>query len=123
MKIKQIEVANIFNATEEITRNNNLSINAKWILYKLRKEISSNYEFYVNESRSLFERYETKVEGNTIRFYTDEEALEYKTKQDEIDNFEIEFKTEKQQLTLSDIPNITVQQIELLDDFIEFLPE
>lgn len=121
--MKQLKIANAYNATEEIIQSNSLSINAKWVLYNLRKELSSCFEFYFDESRELFSKYETVTNGKTIKFNTPEEATEYKLKQDEIDNFEIEFKTEKQQLKLSDIPNITVQQIELLDDFIEFLPE
>lgn len=121
--MKQIKIAEAYNATENITKENDLSVQAKWVLYKLRKDLSSCYEFYVNESRELFSKYKTVVGKESIKFNNVEEAKDYKKKQDEIDNLEVEIVAEKQQLKLSDIPNITVQQIELLDDFIEFLPE
>jgi len=121
--MKQIKIIQAYSITEELSKEDNLTINAKWVLYKLRKELSSHYEFYMNESRELFNKYETSVDGNIISFKSAEEAKEYKTKQAEIDDFEVEFSAEKQELKLSDIPCITVQQIELLDEFIEFKPE
>ena len=121
--MKQIKLIQAYTTTDEISKNDNLTISAKWVLYKLRKELASHYEFYINESRELFNKYETTADKDLITFKSAAEAKEYQTKQAEIDNFEVEFSAEKQQLKLSDIPNITVQQIELLDEFIEFSPE
>lgn len=121
--MKQINLVQAYKTTDEISKSDNLSINAKWVLYKLRKELASHYEFYVNESKDLFNKYETSFDGDMILFKSIEEGKDYKIKQAEIDNFEVEFSAEKQKVKLSDIPNITVQQMEELDDFIEFTPE
>lgn len=121
--MKQLKIIQAYNVTEQLTKDDTLTITAKWVLYKLRKELTSHYEFYVEESRKLFSNYETTVDGDNITFKTAELAKEYQTKQEEIDNFEVELNSEKQTIKLSDIPNITVQQIELLDEFIEFIPE
>ena len=120
--MKQIKVINAYAVTEELSKSDNLSIQAKWVLYRLRKDLLPHYDFYIQESRALFNRYETTNKGDFITFKSPELAAEYKESQQEIDDFEVEFNN-KQTLKLSDIPNITVQQIELLDDFIEFLPE
>lgn len=119
----QLKIIQAYDATQEIIQKNDLSINAKWALFKLRKELISTYEFYVNESKELFSKYKTTVKDKTIIFESPEFATEYQTKQDEIDNFEVEISISSYKLKLSDIPNITVSQIELLDGFIEFVPE
>ena len=119
----QLKIVNAYEATQQLIKENNLSINAKWELFKLRKELLSTYEFYISESKELFDKYETVVNGTAITFETPELATEYQTKQNEIDNFDVEISLSKHKLKLSDIPNISVSQIELLDGFIEFIPE
>lgn len=121
--MKQIKYIEAYNLTNELSRNTDLSINAKWILYKLRKILYPHYEFYIRESRELFDKYETTAHDDVITFESPELAIEYTTKQAEIDNLEIDEPIEQLSLKLSDIPNITIQQIELLDGFIEFIPE
>ena len=121
--MKQIKIVQAYNTTEELSKNENLSVNAKWVLYKLRKDLHSHYDFYISESRNLFNQYETTTDENTITFKSAEEAKEYTSKQAEIDELEVELESQKNSLRLSDVPNITVQQIEILEDFVEFIPE
>lgn len=121
--MRQINIANAYMTTEELSKGNDLTIAGKWALYKLRKELSSYFEFYMGESQKLFANYETISEGNLVHFKSHELAVEYKTKQDEIDNLDVEVNIEKQKCKLSDIPSIKVQDMEILDKFIEFLPE
>ena len=121
--MKQIKIINAYLATEELAKQSDLPIQIKWTLFNLRKTLSTYYTFYVDESQQLFSKYETIKEGTSIIFETPDLAEEYKTKQDAIDNFEIELDFEKQPCKLSDIPNITVQQMETLENFIDFKPE
>ena len=121
--MKQIDIINAYTITEKLSENENLSINCKWVLYKLRKELLPHYEFYIEESRKLLNEYETEINGSSITFKSEALAKEYQSKQDVIDKFEVEFESTKRSLKLSDIPNITIQQIETLDKFIEFIPE
>ena len=118
--MKQVKIVEAYDVTEELAKNAELSIAAKWVLYKLRKELSHYRDFYYEESKKLFDKYETTVNENTITFQSPELAREYQIKQNEIDNFEVDAKITKQVLKLVDIPNITIQQIEILDDFIRF---
>ena len=122
--MKQIKIAQAYDVTNRLSKDNNLTIAGKWGLYKLRKDLLSHYEFYIEESRNLFNTYKTTTtDTGSIKFESPEYADEYLAQQANIDNFDVDVSFEKQQLKLSDIPNISIQQIELLDDFIEFLPE
>ena len=121
--MKQYNIVKAYDITEELSKNMELSIQAKWVLYTLRKELLPYRDFYYEESKKLFDQYETEVNENTITFKTPELAKEYQQKQSEIDNFEVDAKYSKQPLKLSDIPNITIPQIEQLDEFILFKPE
>lgn len=120
--MRQYKVVRAYDITEELSKDENLSIAAKWVLYKLRKELAHYRDFYYEESKKLFDHYDTEVNGDTITFKSPELAREYQIKQNEIDSFEIEPRYAKQPLKLSDVPNITIQQIEELDDFILFEP-
>ena len=120
--MKQIDAANAYFVTDKLIQQKNLSIQGKWILYTLRKELNPAYEFYKKESRDLFNQYDTTADGNVINFKSPELAADYKKKQEDIDNLEID-NLEKKTLKLSDIPDITVEEIELLEKFIEFTPE
>lgn len=121
--MKQINIVNAYAVTDKLTQDHNLSIQAKWVLYNIRKDLLSSYEFYVTESRNLFSQYDITVNGNTISFKTPAMAAEYKSKQNDIDNLDVDINFKKQTLKLSDIPSITVSDIETLEDFIEFMPE
>ena len=121
--MKQVKIVQAYMTTEDLSKIQDLSVKAKWVLYKLRKDLSYHYDFYVEESRNLFNNYKTEKKGDSIVFESVELAQEYKKKQEEIDNLEVDYQIPKQPLKLSDIPSITVPQIEHLDEFIEFEPE
>jgi len=121
IQIKKIIIA--YETTQDLVKDSGLSINAKWSLFKLRKKLYPHYEFHVTESRNLFLSYKTEVDGNTVTFESVDLANEYQKKQDEIDNFEIDEDIEKIKLKLSDIPGITIPQMEQLEEFVEFSPE
>ena len=92
-------------------------------MYKLKKDLTPHFEFYIEESQKLFREYKTVQNGTRIRFETPELAKDYNDKQLKIDEFEVQTNINKQSVKLSDIPDITIQQIEALEDFIEFDPE
>lgn len=123
--MKQINIVNAYIATDKLSKEDNLTINGKWVLYKLRKDLSTHYDFYVQQSRELFEEYKEYYNEDTdaFDFESAEDAKKFKEKQNAIDDFEVEYTAEKPTVKLSDIPNITVQYIEVLDEFIEFIPE
>jgi len=121
--MKQINIVNAYSITEQLAQANNLTIQGKWALYKTRKDLLSHYEFYMEESKKLFNSYETTRTEDSIQFKSQKLAEEYQKKQAEIDNLDVDVKIEKQNCKLSDIPDISVPQIEMLEQFIEFTPE
>ena len=121
--MKQINIVNAYMTTTELARSKNLTISGKWALYSVRKNLLSQYEFYVEESKNLYSQYKIERNENTLLFESPKLAAEYQTKQQEIDNFEVDTNVDKITCKLSDIPDITVEQIERLENFIEFMPE
>ena len=119
----QHKIIKAYETTQELVENKDLTINAKWELFKLRKQLLPCYEFYANETRELISKYKTEINGNTISFESAELANEFQIKQNEIDNFDIDKTFEKVNLKLSDIPGITIPQMEQLEEFVEFSPE
>ena len=121
--MKQINIVNAYIVTNNLIQKDTIPIQGKWILFKLRKDLLSYYEFYIEESKKLLNQYEVTQEESTLKFTNKEFANEYVQKQNKIDNLEVEINIEKQKCKLSDIPEITVLQMEALDSFIEFMPE
>ena len=68
--MKQIKIAQAYNVTEGLSKDQNLSIDAKWVLYKLRKDLYSYYEFYLTESQNLFSEYDRLYIISIFIFYT-----------------------------------------------------
>ena len=120
MKLSKINDA--YNTTEEITKNN-LPIIVKWAIFNIRKQMASHVDFYNEEIKKLLDEYKPTVEGNLLHFESEELAAEFAEKRNKIDNFEVEVNGEKPIIKLSDIPDITVQQMEQLENFITFNPE
>ena len=120
--MKQIDYINAYLVTDDLV-GKTLTIQGKWLLFNLRKDLQPHVEFYNEESRKLFDNYNTEIKGSTIKFDSPELAAEYSAKQSEIDNLEIDEPYKKKQCKLSDIPDIIVEQMEALQDFIEFIPE
>jgi len=119
----QIKIVNAYTVTDSLAAMNNLSISAKWVIYKLRKNLLPYRDFYVQESRKLLDKYKPTVQGNTISFNKPEDAQSYQAEQKEIDSFDVDISIQKQELKLSEIPDISIPQIEQLEDFINFMPE
>ena len=121
--MKQIKILQVYNVTEELSANDNLSINAKWLLYKLRKDLIPHREFYIEEVNNLLSKFKVTVDGDKITFESEEKVKEYQSEQQKIDDYDIDLKIEKKPIKLSEIPNISIKQIEQLEEFFEFEPE
>lgn len=120
--MKQIDIINAYSVTETLSDDPSLTIKGKWVLYQVRKELTPHYEFQVQENKRLLEQYNGQYDANTnkINFETAELAQDFQREHNDLDNLEIELNVIKPSLSLKDIPNITVHQIETLEDFIEF---
>lgn len=123
--MKQAKIMNVYSITEKLSSTEGLTPNGKWVLYITRKALTPHYEFQLTEVKKLFEKYEAEQdrEKGTFNFKTPEDAQSFKEEYDELDNLDVELDLNMQHAKLSDIPAITVQQIEALEEFIEFTPE
>ena len=123
--MEQYKIVNAYAITDSLSNSKDLTIAAKWALYSLRKDLSPHNSFYTEESRKLIEKYNGCyiTEANTIRFEDNEKATEFRKEYNALDNFDVDLDIKKYTLKLSDIPDITIKQIETLENFIEFIPE
>ena len=124
--MKQINVINAYSTTEKLSDNGDLPINTKWILCQTRKTLRPHYEFQVEQNKQILEKYNGQYDQatNQINFETIDQANGFQKEHDELDNLDVEVQLDiKPTLKLSEIPNITVHQMETLEAFIEFIPE
>ena len=121
--MKQSRIINAYSITEALSSSESLTTMGKWVLYSVRKTLSPHYEFQMEENKKLIEKYNGKVSENTIQFETPEDATAFQKEFNEIEELEIDMDFKKQEVKLSDIPDITIKQMEALEDFIEFIPE
>lgn len=121
--MKQITINAAYTATEELINQENLTINGKWILFKIRKELTPHMDFFKEEMNKLVEEFNPTFEDNLLKFETPQKRMEFEQRQRELENFEVEMNFSKETLKLSDVPGIKVPQMEKLEDFVEFNPE
>ena len=123
--MKQIKITNAYAVTDALANDPSLTLKGKWAFYSLRKALAPHYDFQVEENKRLTEKYKGTYDPSTnmINFESPEIRDEFVKEHNDLDNLEVDITFSKQKLSLTDVPKITISQIEALEDFIEFIPE
>lgn len=119
--MKQAKIIQAYKATEEISKNTNLSLDTLWTFYRLRKALLPHWEFQVEREEALKNKYSQYADENgTI---SGEPYKEYLNEFNELLNLDKDVEFEKVKLVLQEGMGITIQMMESLDDFVEFTHE
>lgn len=123
--MKLAKIINVFNTTEVLAGDPNLTHAGKWVLYSVRKQLADHSEFQREELQKLFEKYPATYNAETreLTFKSTKARDAFLEESKKLDDLEIEINIVKQKAKLSDIPGITIQQMEAVEDFIDFIPE
>ena len=115
--MKQYEIISVYNATEELADNKNLTSKEQWALYNLRKDLRSHVEFQKEREQVITGKY-AKFADENGKIYG-ENYQNYLKELEELNDMDIEWDKEKIKLPLVD--GINFKTIEALEDFIEFI--
>lgn len=118
--MKQSKIIQAYELTDKLGEQTNISNKGKWVLFKLRKDLLPAYEFNRERYVELYKKHNGTTDGDKIKFETPEIAQAFVDDLNELADLDTELDFSKQELSLNDIPDITVHEIEILDDFITF---
>ena len=120
--MKQYKLIKAYKATETLSRNDKLPASTLWGLYNLRKKLFPHWEFQSEREEAMKKKYTqyADAEGN-IRgeYYTD--FVAELTELAEMDK-DVEI-GDKMKFVVKDDIGLTVDMMESLEDFVEFVFE
>lgn len=127
--MKQMELVNAYKALSHLAVQT-LPVKTAYAIHKLRRALSSGWEFQVAQEQALLEKYHPAVEGNVLRFgdANDPEAVEranaYARDLQELNNMEADCDPHQVvRILLTDSIALTANEIDALDGFVEFYEE
>lgn len=121
--MKQYKIVRAHEATESLSKCENLNVDTLWAIYQLRKKLYPHVEFQLERDKALKEKYsEFADEEGMIRGKPYNDFLSEKEKLANLEVEDIDL-SEKIKIKLQDGIGITVQMMEDLEDFIEFVKE
>lgn len=117
--MKQIKIINAYRTTEELVSNPDIDENMHWQIYKVRKAIRSNVDFYNERVSMLNNKYANVTDENGI--IKGEDFIHYQNELEEINNLDVEVEPFDVPV-LPLVKGINFKQIEALEDFVNFEP-
>lgn len=123
--MKQFKIIAAYKTIEDIKqRNKEYPLAVAHAIFKIKKTLQDQWDFQVEEERKLFEKYSpVSDDGNSIKFASDEDAKAFSSKIAELSDMDVELDYIKPKIRLSEQFDLTLSEMEALDDFIEFIGE
>lgn len=120
--MKQIKIIRAYKATEKLSHNDSFSTDTLWGLYKLRKVLFPHWEFQNERENELKKKYAKYADKNGV--LTGEHYNEYLQELSKILDMEKEISNEgKITIPLKEGLGISVEMMEALEDFVDFVKE
>lgn len=123
--MKQKDIIKAFHALQKYEEKD-LPIRISYSLFKVKKLIEDQVEFQLNAEQEIFQKYKpTSNEDGSLKFESEEQAREFaqefSNKIDEIGEIEVELDLKnKPKISLDQIVDMSIEDIEALEPFIEF---
>ena len=119
MKVKQEKAVQAFLTIMAISKRP-LNSFAAFKLFKLKKALQDSFEFQREQESKLIEEFEGKMnELGNVSFPDTDKATAFKARQKELDEVEQDIAIDRMMFTLKELPELSIEQIETLDTFIE----
>lgn len=94
---------------------------AAYKLFRLKKALSPMIEFQTEQEEKLVDELGGRItETGVILFAEKEKQAEYAKRHRELEGLACEVETERIRMTMKELPEISPEQMEALDDFIEW---
>jgi len=109
----------VYNVTEKLSENKELSDSVLWCLYKLRKDLRIHIDFYKEREQDIKNKYMSYVDENGQ--IHGETMSQYLNEIKELNNMDKDVSNiSKYTINIKDIHGITIHDMESLESFIEF---
>lgn len=119
MKVKQETAVKAFLTILAISKRP-LNSFAAFKLFKLKKALEDSFEFQRQEEDKYIAEFEgVKNDNGSVNFPDAEKTKAFKQKQKELDEVEQDISIGRMMFTLKELPELSIEQIEILDTFIE----
>ena len=120
--MKQYKIINAYRALNALSNNDRFSYEVLWSLYQLKKDLQPHAEFYDEALNKINQKYSQYADENGM--IKGDPFKEYSIQLSELEQMEKDVSDiDKPVLKIKDMPGISLQVVEALEDFIEFQKE
>ena len=121
MKVKQGKAIPAMATINSIGQKSMKSTTA-YKLFRLKKALESIIEFQVEQEQKLIDEFGGTINQNGMVHFDDKDiGIKFTERRNELTNMECDLEIEKQDISMSEIPEISIAGIESLDEFINWI--
>lgn len=123
--MKQKDIVKAFHTLEKYEKKD-LPLKVSYALFKVKNKIKDQVEFQLTKEREIYSKYKPiPQDDGALKFESEEQArefaIEFSEKIDEVADMEVELEGfKKPVIPLDQIVDMSVEDIESLEPFIEF---
>lgn len=120
--MKQYKIITAYNTVEEMRKKKvEYPSTVSHALFKLKKALQDQYEFQSEEEKKILNELKPDVdEPGKFNFHSKENAELFLKKMEELGQLDVDLDYKKPTIKLTDSLPMTIDEIEVLDDFIVF---
>ena len=118
--MKQQQIVNAYKVIKKY-ENETLPLDVSYGLFKLKKLLQPQWDFEVEREEAIFKKYNPQNDemGNII-FNNHEDQVHFEESIRELLNMDVEWNNEKVSIPFNHSFNVSMSDIEALDDFVTF---
>lgn len=118
--MKQSQIVNAYKVLENMSKQT-MPIKTAYAIHKLRGKLKPAFDFQAERETLLIEKLNPEIKDGRLFFKTVEDAKEWNTELAGIAEIDSDIEFEKITITMSDNINLTPNDIEALDGFVDFI--
>lgn len=119
IKTTQSSAVKAYNTINKLS-SGYMPLSIAYKFFKMKQALKSNYDFQVEQEQLLFEEFRPEYKDNMWMFGNEEDRDTFIDKLNEINEMPVEINIDKQHIMLNDHIIISIEDMEILEDFIIF---
>ena len=118
--MKQQQIVNAYKVIKKY-ENEKLPLDISYGLFKVKKLLQPQWDFEIEQENKIYEKYDPQFEDNgKMTFKNDDDELNFIKELNELLEMEIEWDEEKVQIDFNNRVDLSLADVEALDNFITF---
>lgn len=117
--MKQGQIVKAYQAIQK-HENEELPLDISYAFFKVKKQLTDQWNFQLEREKVIFDKYKISNENGQLTFEKPEDQNKFIHEIEELADMEIDWEYDKVKVNIGDRMQITISELEALDEFMEF---